>query len=255
MITLPTGAIVMFYLGGSNWFSNIYVYPSIFDEDNVDGMCGNPNNDNSDDFIDNLKTRYLESEDAEICKANQAVWRVDINSKESLFAANVSLDVSNFESKKYCDCSTEAQQNENSISNHYTANCSITTQAVLCSSKTTSQKLRSACTTYQHRFKRDADMDSVGLIDRSEYSDDVIESQPLHYDPNFDPNPVYTPSWKNGWTETAARGYCENITLNNPARIGCQKYISMDNSTEEAIKECVLDIRDKRIFRGILLNL
>lgn len=119
------------------------------------------------------------------------LYRVDINSKESLFAANVSLDVSNFESKKYCDCSTEAQQNENSISNHYTANCSITTQAVLCSSKTTSQKLRSACTTYQHRFKRDADMDSVGLIDRSEYSDDVIESQPLHYDPNFDPNPVY----------------------------------------------------------------
>lgn len=118
-------------------------------------------------------------------------YRVDINSEESLFRANVSLDVSNFEMKKYCDCSTETQQNENSISNHYTANCSITTQTVQCSSITTSKKVKSTCNTYQNRFKRDANMDSVGLIDESEDSDDVVESQPLHYDPNFDPNPVY----------------------------------------------------------------
>lgn len=123
--------------------------------------------------------------------SNLLCSRVEINSTESLFGANVSLDVSKFELKKYCDCSTEIQQNENSISNHYTANCSITTQVVQCSSKTTSQKLISTCTTYQNRFKRDANMDSVGLIDRSEDSDDVIESQPLHYDPNFDPNPVF----------------------------------------------------------------
>lgn len=117
--------------------------------------------------------------------------RVDINSAESLFRANASLDVSNFELKKYCDCSTEAQENEHSISNHYTANCSITAQTVLCSSETTTQKLRSTCNNYQNRFKRDANMDSVSVFDRSEDSDDIIESQPLHYDPNFDPNPVY----------------------------------------------------------------
>lgn len=63
---------------------------------------------------------------------------------------------------------------------------------------------------------------------------------------------MQTPSWKNGWTETAARGYCENITLNNPARIGCQKYISMENSSEEAIEECVLDIRV--IFRELVYS-
>lgn len=59
-------------------------------------------------------------------------------------------------------------------------------------------------------------------------------------------------SWKNGWTETTARGYCENITLNNPARIGCQKYISMEKSTEVAIRECVQDIRV--IFREPLYS-
>lgn len=117
-----------------------------------------------------------------------------MNSTESLFGAKVSLDVSDFEMKKYCDCSTETQLDENSIANHYTANCSITTQAVRCSSKYKSQKLTSACTYNQNRLKRNANMDSVGLIDRSEDSDDsddVIESQPLYYDPDFDPNPVF----------------------------------------------------------------
>lgn len=117
--------------------------------------------------------------------------RIDKYSTESLFRPNVSLDVNNFELKKYCDCSTETQENENSILNYYSANCSITTQAVMCSSETTSQRLTSACDTFRNRFKRDANMDSTGLIDRSEDSDDVIESQPLYYDPSFDPNPVF----------------------------------------------------------------
>lgn len=76
-ITLSTGARVKFYLWRDNWFSNIYVYPSIFDEDNVDGMCGNPNNIASDDFIDNLKLDYSQStaENIHLCRAYQAVWR------------------------------------------------------------------------------------------------------------------------------------------------------------------------------------
>lgn len=75
-----------------------------------------------------------------------------MNSTESLFGAKVSLDVSDFEMKKYCDCSTETQLDENSIANHYTANCSITTQAVRCSSKYKSQKLTSACTYNKKSF-------------------------------------------------------------------------------------------------------
>ncbi|XP_065929944.1 von Willebrand factor D and EGF domain-containing protein isoform X2 [Magallana gigas] len=249
-IILPTGAVVWFSFGDNDWMNNLDVYPSVFDEDNVDGMCGNPNYNLDDDFIDingTVFSVFSSIVDPEKCNANQAVWRVSMNSTESLFGAKVSLDVNDFEMKKYCDCSTETQLDENSIANHYTANCSITTQAVRCSSKYKSQKLTSACTYNQNRFKRDANIDTVGLINRSEDSDDsddVIESQPLYYDPDFDPNPVFTLSWKNGWTETAARGYCENITLNNPARVGCRKYIAMDNFTDVAIRECVLDIRD-----------
>lgn len=65
----------MAFLVTNNWVNLIRVFPSIFDEDNVDGMCGNPNNNKSDDFIDNLKTEYSKPEDAKICKVNQAVWR------------------------------------------------------------------------------------------------------------------------------------------------------------------------------------
>lgn len=50
-ITLPNGAIVQYmYKVGLHWLYHIYVTPSIFDEDNVEGLCGNPNG-KADDFI------------------------------------------------------------------------------------------------------------------------------------------------------------------------------------------------------------
>lgn len=60
-----------------------------------------------------------------------------------------------------------------------------------------------------------------------------------------------TPSWKNGWTESAAREHCESIILENPAQIDCQKYISMEKSTDIAVEECILDIR---VFADIILT-
>lgn len=48
-ITLPSGAIVEYGIRG-NWLYHIYVRPSIFDEDTVEGLCGNPNG-KADDFI------------------------------------------------------------------------------------------------------------------------------------------------------------------------------------------------------------
>lgn len=72
-ITLHTGAIVWFAVG--DWINYIHVIPSIFDEDNVDGMCGNPNNIASDDFVNNLSYQCSTIEDRRACEANQAVWR------------------------------------------------------------------------------------------------------------------------------------------------------------------------------------
>lgn len=40
----------MEYEVGGDWLYHIYVRPSIFDEDTVEGLCGNPNG-KADDFI------------------------------------------------------------------------------------------------------------------------------------------------------------------------------------------------------------
>lgn len=48
-ITLPNGATLS-YEFDLYWLYDIKLSPSIFDEDNVEGLCGNPNNDSTDDF-------------------------------------------------------------------------------------------------------------------------------------------------------------------------------------------------------------
>lgn len=97
---------------------------------------------------------------------------------------------SDAELQKYCECSTEQIPVENSISNHYTANCSIATQAVLCSNETTSGLVTSTCENYQNRYKRDVnEINYYPHIERrSVDNDDLIEAQPLTLDPSFDPN-------------------------------------------------------------------
>lgn len=110
-------------------------------------------------------------------------FRVDINSTESLFGVDRILNSGSSHLKKYCDCATEIGPNEQSISDHYTANCSIATSAILCSQITPSDSLTSTCKSYmyQGRFRRD-----VNFI--NDDSDDVSEILPLKLDPSFDPN-------------------------------------------------------------------
>lgn len=106
---------------------------------------------------------------------------VNINSKESLFGVNRLQDFGNFQLQKYCDCATEIHSSENSIANHFTANCSVATPAILCSQQTTSQRYTSECKRYQNRFKRDVNFED-------DDSDDVLEVSPLKLDSSFDPN-------------------------------------------------------------------
>lgn len=96
----------------------------------------------------------------------------------------------NAELQKYCDCATEQGPSEKSISGHYTANCSVATEAVLCSRTNTSQPFTSICESYQNRYKRDVNELNIRshIARRSVDSDDVLEAQPLSLDPTFDPN-------------------------------------------------------------------
>ncbi|XP_061195273.1 von Willebrand factor D and EGF domain-containing protein-like [Saccostrea echinata] len=183
-ITLPTGAIVE-YSVGHKWLYNIHITPSIFDEDNVDGLCGNPNNDDTDDFT--LQGSLSATTNK---TAFQLSWRVEINSTRSLFGPNPILDSNDFELQKYCDCATNISNYTDPLSNHYTANCSIATPALICSQKTTSGSFTSTCESYQNRHKREAgDMDfSHQRFRKSVDTDDIIETPPLALDPQFDPN-------------------------------------------------------------------
>lgn len=242
-IILPNGAIVEYQIG-QDWLYNIHITPSIFDEDNVEGLCGNPNGDTTDDFIPQGSSFPTDN-----FPIFQDSWRIDINSTESLFGVSTVFNISYFELQKYCDCADEfSQTNADDIfSDFYAANCSITTEAILCSEKTTFQSFTSTCRQYQNRYKRDVnEMDFEHQIEkRSVDSDDIIEVAPLTIDPNFDPNVIPpTPSWKNGWNESSARAYCENIILNNQARISCQTYVPMEKSTDISLTQCMEDIRD-----------
>lgn len=242
-ITLPNGAIVD-YRVGENWLYNIHITPSIFDEDNVEGLCGNPNNDTYDDIIPQGSSFSTDN-----FTTFQASWRIDIDSTESLFGVNTTFNNSYFELQKYCDCAEEYQITNYSrpFSDFNAANCSITTEAITCSEKTTFQGFTSTCRRYQNRYKRDVnEMEFEHQIEkRSVDNDDIIEVAPLTLDPNFDPNYIPpTPSWKNGWNESTAREYCENIILNNQARISCQTYVPMEKSTDISLTQCMEDIRD-----------
>lgn len=105
------------------------------------------------------------------------------------------FNISYFELQKYCDCAEEFSGTNSSdlFSDFYAANCSITTEAILCSEKkTTFQSFTSTCRQYQNRYKRDVnEMDFEHQIEkRSVDSDDIIEVAPLTIDPNFDPNVI-----------------------------------------------------------------
>lgn len=94
--------------------------------------------------------------------------------------------------QKYCDCAERYQitNNSHSFSDFNEANCSITTEAITCSEKTTFQGFTSTCRRYQNRYKRDVnEMEFEHEIEkRSVDNDDIIEVAPLTLDPNFDPN-------------------------------------------------------------------
>lgn len=68
-ITLPNGAIVT-YGRNFHWMYMIQVTPSIFDEDNVEGLCGNPNDNMDDDFTIQGSSSIVKNE-----SEFQASWR------------------------------------------------------------------------------------------------------------------------------------------------------------------------------------
>ncbi|XP_061187357.1 von Willebrand factor D and EGF domain-containing protein-like [Saccostrea echinata] len=226
-ILLPTGTELRYRYYGS-WVNSISIFPSYFDVGNTEGICGNANLDRGDDFIpfgsfsptNNFLT-FTRS------------WRItNIQSTKSLFGPNVDLTTSVNTLPVYCSCSTETKSLQD-FPNHYTANCTITDAMVKCSKVQWTSPFEEACEGGLRRRRS------------SDNGDNVIETQTITYDPEFDPDYIQEEStWTNGWTEESARAHCEDKINVDPSLLECGRHLDMSNMTSQTINDCILDIKD-----------
>ncbi|XP_056022076.1 uncharacterized protein LOC125649695 [Ostrea edulis] len=251
-IALPTGTKVKFNVY-RNWIQHLHIIPSVFDIGNMEGICGNANGNESDDFVSpdgSTPTRLERDEIDQII----STWRIDQTSSNSLFSANPALVNNGHDLQKYCSCASEAEGSEylGHIAGHNTANCDITTTLVDCSQQQTTSSLLTTCNRIDNSARKRRDLSEEGYGERTKRvrrsttdSDDVIDFVPLTYDSSFDPTYIPpVPTWRNGWTESTARAECETSINNDPVKLECEKYIQIEELVNNSISACILDIRD-----------
>lgn len=249
IITLPSGTSVK-YKVYSNWIQNLQIVPSVFDIGNLEGICGNANGDNSDDFVA-PDGRTPASERREDIDSIINTWKINPDSPNSLFGANPSLENKGHDLQKYCSCATESPDKDllKNLPDHHAAVCNITTSLVDCSQQQTTASFLTTCTkaggNKQTLYKDGLSEKSKG-VRRSVYdSDDVIDFEPLKYDPSY--SFTYTPqipSWRNGWFKSSAIQVCEKSINNDPVKLECEKHIDLRQMVNDSISACILDIRD-----------
>ncbi|XP_062588306.1 von Willebrand factor D and EGF domain-containing protein-like [Saccostrea cucullata] len=226
-ISLPTGTELNYWYSGSHFYS-INILPSYFDVGNIEGICGNANLDGTDDFIP-----FGSSSPTNNFLTFTRSWRItNIQSTRSLFGPNVDLTTSVNTLPVYCSCSTEAKS-LGDFPNHYTANCTITDAMVKCSKVQWNSPFEEAC---EGGLRRRRSIDN---------GDNIIETQTIVYDPDFDPDYIPVESnWTNGWTEESARSHCKDKINLDPSIEECDRHLDLSNMTSQAIEDCILDIRD-----------
>ncbi|XP_048772651.2 von Willebrand factor D and EGF domain-containing protein-like [Ostrea edulis] len=234
-IYLPGGTKIIYNPGfwsNAHFLHDTTIYPSIFDQNKVEGLCGNFNGGRNDDILHG--------------EANfQRHWRVD--SSNSLFGVNPVL-TPHHNIRTYCSCTHEITNSKDPLSGHHDIKCGIDQPVVECAHQNATAPFTNTCRRHQRKKRWVTDIeDSSRRVRRSVMdSDDVVdEAPPLKYDPDFDPN--YIPPvgvWRNGWNEAKARSLCEQNIIHDPARAECETYINITQMTVTAVEECILDIRD-----------
>ncbi|XP_034326433.2 von Willebrand factor D and EGF domain-containing protein isoform X1 [Magallana gigas] len=253
-ITLPSGTVVKYKLHG-NWIRYLHIIPSAFDIDNMEGICGNANSNDADDFVapDGRTPTSDRREDIDIIINT---WKIQLTSPNSLFSANPVLENTSTDVQKYCSCATEASNINNDIlknlEDHHTAVCNITTSLVDCSHQQTTASFLTTCNRVDNNGRKRRALSEVGLNKRSKRvrrsttdSDDVIDFEPLIYDPSYSFTYIpQIPTWRNGWNESHARQVCEESINNDHVKLECEKYIDIQKMVNHSISSCILDIRD-----------
>ncbi|XP_011438509.3 von Willebrand factor D and EGF domain-containing protein isoform X1 [Magallana gigas] len=210
--TFPTGTKVSFDLSyDDTWISSVRVRASVSDIDATEGLCGLINGDQSDDFIPKQENNSTDEQTFLLS------WRVPLKSNESLFSKQPKLSPNlnrrEYEMYSLCtsipnDTSSEVVLNTSVPSMLCTEDNSITTNLSLLSDKTT-----------EAGFTED-----------------------LSYDPNYSETDTPQVSvWRNGWTESTARTFCQNSFNTDLAVNECQTLTKIDSSSY--IESCIADIK------------
>lgn len=252
VITLPSGTSVKYNVY-SNWIQHLQIIPSVFDIGNMEGICGNANGDYSDDFVA-PDGRIPASESRTDIDSVINTWKIDPASPNSLFGANPPLENTDHDVQKYCSCATESPSMNflQNIPDHHAAVCNITSSLVDCSDQQTRTSFSTSCNRVSNNGRKRRALTEYGLSERSKRvrrsaydSDDVIDFEPLIYDPSY--SFTYTPqipTWRNGWNESSARQVCEQKIKNDPVKQECEKHIDIQKMVNDSISSCISDIRD-----------
>lgn len=252
VITLPSGTTVKYNVY-SNWIQHLQIIPSVFDIGNLEGICGDANGNDSDDFVA-PDGRTPASERREDIDSIINTWKIDPASPNSLFGSNPSLENTDHDVQKYCSCATESP-NSNLLQNlpdHHAAVCNITTSLVGCSQQQTTASFLTTCNRFANNGRKRRDLSENGYSERRKRvrrsahdSDDVIDFEPLKYDPAYSFSYIpQIPTWRNGWNESHAIQVCEDSINNDPVKLECEKHIDIRQMVNDSISSCILDIRD-----------
>lgn len=126
--------------------------------------------------------------------------RIDPVSPNSLFGANPTLDNTGHDVQKYCSCATESPTTNflQNLPDHHAAVCNISTSLVDCSDQQTTASFLTTCNRFANNGRKRRALSEYGFSERSKRvrrsaydSDDVIDFEPLKYDPSY--SFTYTP--------------------------------------------------------------
>lgn len=120
--------------------------------------------------------------------------RIDPVSPNSLFGANPFLENTGHDLQKYCSCATESPSSSflEDLPDHHAAVCNITTSLVDCSQQQTTASFLTTCNRFANNGRKRRALSESGFSERSKRvrrsaydSDDVIDFEPLKYDPSY----------------------------------------------------------------------
>lgn len=252
VITLPSGTTVKYKVSG-DWIQHLHIIPSVFDIGNMEGICGNANGDNSDDFVA-PDGRTPASNGEKDIESIINTWKIDPVSPNSLFGGNPFLENTGHDVQKYCSCATESPTSSflEDLPDHHAAVCNITTSLVDCSQQQTTTSFLTTCNRFANNGRKRRALSESGFSERSKRvrrsaydSDDVIDFEPLKYDPSYSFSYIpQIPTWRNGWNESHAIKVCEDSINNDPVKLECEKHIDIRQMVNDSISSCILDIRD-----------